>query len=382
MNVGEMQRKLSLWAEQDKEHRFFDLYHLLYDMDWLQLAHDYVKQNKGNTTAGCDGINMSQFDENLEENLSQIASELKTETFQPYPVRRVYILKKKSGKKRPLGIPSIRDRIVQQAVRMILEPIYEADFSQRSFGFRPCRCTMNAINYITLNTIGRAKYHWMIEGDISSYFDTIKHRQLIKLLRKRIKDGKLLWLIQKFLTAGVMENKLFRDIEMGTPQGGICSPLLANIYLHELDKYIEGYTNIPAYEKSKRKKRGEPNFAYARYADDFVILVNGTKTEAEEIKEKLKKYSKTSGPIYLWLPMYEPVTPEGITAKQKLEDAMHTICVKTAQQKSSLESLAEVISNLGYNIIYATATTEGKQSVVNEFEKSRKEWIKSQGLTK
>jgi len=131
-----MQRKLSLWAEKDKDLKFFDLYHLLYDKDWLRLAHDHVAQNAGSVTAGCDGIDMEAFDENLEDNLQQLAQDLKAETFDPYPVRRTFI-PKSPGKVRPLGIPTIRDRIVQEALRMILEPIYEADFSQYSFGFRP-----------------------------------------------------------------------------------------------------------------------------------------------------------------------------------------------------------------------------------------------------
>src|ERR671922_299167 len=127
MNVGEMQRKLSEWAIQDKERKFYGLYDLLYDRDWLRLAHGYVKQNAGSITAGCDGINMAIFDENLEENLRTITEELKSETFKPSPVRRVYI-PKPNGKTRPLGIPSIKDRIVQEALRMVLEPIFEAGF--------------------------------------------------------------------------------------------------------------------------------------------------------------------------------------------------------------------------------------------------------------
>jgi RNA-directed DNA polymerase len=218
-----MQRKLSLWAEQNKEHKFFDLYHLLYDKEWLRLAHDHVKQNAGSITAGCDGIIMTDFDENLEDNLQELAKELKAETFEPHPVRRVYI-PKPNGRIRPLGIPSIRDRIVQEAMRMTLEPIYEADFSQYSFGFRPNRCTMDAMKCVIWSTTERKKYFWVLEGDISSYFDTINHKRLIKLLERRIKDEKLLRIIKKFLQAGVMEGKLFKDTKQGTPQGGIVTP--------------------------------------------------------------------------------------------------------------------------------------------------------------
>jgi RNA-directed DNA polymerase len=289
LNVGEMQRKLSLWAEQDKEHRFFDLYHLLYDNDWLRLAHDYVAQNAGSVTAGCDGINMKLFDANLEENLQEIINELRSESFEPHPVRRVHI-PKSNGKFRPLGIPSIKDRIVQEALRMILEPIYEADFSQNSFGFRPNRRTMDAVKYIATCTLPHQRYFWIIEGDISSYFDTINHRRLVKVLRRRIKDEKILRLIWKFLKAGVMEGKLFRDTKAGTPQGGIISPLLANIYLNELDKYMEKYTGFTQSERHRRRVKGEANFIHVRYADDFVVLCNGTKAQAEGMKERLQQF--------------------------------------------------------------------------------------------
>ena len=291
MNIGEMQRKLSLWAEKDKNLKFFDLYHLLYDKDWLRLAHDGVAQNAGSTTAGCDGIDMKTFDENLEINLQKLAQELKAETFEPYPVRRTFI-PKSNGKERPLGIPTIRDRIVQEALRMILEPIYEADFSQYSFGFRPNRCTMDAIKCITWSTQERKKYFWIIEGDISSYFDTINHKKLLKLMGRRIKDKKLLKLTWKFLRAGVMKRKLFRDTKIGTPQGGIISPLLANVYLSELDRYMERYTALSTKEKTARRKQEKANYVYIRYADDFVVLSNGTRDEAEGMKEELYTFLK------------------------------------------------------------------------------------------
>jgi RNA-directed DNA polymerase len=289
MNVGEMQRKLSQWATQDKERKFYGLYDLLHNRDWLLLAHDYVKQNAGSVTAGCDGINMQIWDENLEQNQAQLAQELQSETFKPMPVRRVYI-PKPNGKTRPLGIPSIKDRIVQEALRMALEPIFEADFSPYSFGFRPTRRTMDAIKCITWSTQERKKYFWIIEGDISSYFDTIHHPKLLRLVGRRIKDKKILRLIWNFLRAGVMEKRTFRDTTLGTPQGGIISPLLANIYLHELDRYMERYTALPQREKTKRRQRGEANFIYVRYADDFVVLCNGKKTQAEAMREELYQF--------------------------------------------------------------------------------------------
>jgi len=289
MNIGEMQRKLSLWAAQDKERRFYSLYDLICREDWLRLACAYVAQNAGSKTAGCDGVDMGEFDADLEGNLAKLRGSLQSDTFAACPVRRVYI-PKTGGKYRPLGIPSIRDRIVQEAVRMVLEPIYEADFSQYSFGFRPNRRTLDAIKCITWATQERKKFFWVIEGDISSYFDTINHRKLMRLLRRRVKDKVVLDLIWKFLRAGVMERKLFKDTRLGTPQGGIVSPLLANVYLHELDKHMERYLGLSTKEKTQRRGAGLANYAYARYADDFVILCNGTRAEAERMREEVRNF--------------------------------------------------------------------------------------------
>jgi group II intron reverse transcriptase/maturase len=290
MNIGEMQRKLSLWAEQDRERKFYGLFDLICNMDWLRLAHDHVAQNAGNKTAGCDGINMAVFNENLEDNLLNLHEELKTGRFEP--VRRVYI-PKANGKVRPLGIPSIRDRIVQEAMRMALEPICESDFSQLSYGFRPNRCTMDAIRQLQFFLREKTKYFWVIEGDIAAYFDTINHRKLMKLLGRRVNDTQFLDLIWKFLRAGVMERKLFKDTNLGTPQGGIISPLLANVYLHELDKYMEEYATLKEGKRNRRRKKGLANFAYARYADDFVILCNGTKEQAVAKKEEVYNFLKS-----------------------------------------------------------------------------------------
>jgi group II intron reverse transcriptase/maturase len=296
-----MQRKLSLWATQDGGRRFYDLHGLVCDENWLRLAKDYVAQNAGSKTAGCDGLDMGEFEAEEERNLTKLREALQTGTFAACPVRRVYI-PKPNGKYRPLGIPTIRDRIVQEAIRMVLEPIYEAGFSQYSFGFRPNRRTMDAIKCITWSTQERKKYFWVIEGDISAYFDTINHRTLMRLLRKRIDDERLLNLIWKFLRAGVMERKLFKDTELGTPQGGIISPLLANVYLHELDKQMEAkYLGLPTKEKTERRRKGLANYAYVRYADDFVILSNGTRAQVEEMRCEIRSF--LSSELHLTLSM-------------------------------------------------------------------------------
>lgn len=140
---------------------------------------------------------------------------------------------------RPLGIPDIQDRIVQEALRMVLEPIWEADFSRHSYGFRPNRSTKDAVAYIGARLTGSKSYGWVVEGDIQSFFDTMDHYKLMQLVRKRVRDEKLMDLIWSCLRAGIMEQGNYRHSLLGTPQGGIVSPLLANIYLHELDRYME-----------------------------------------------------------------------------------------------------------------------------------------------
>jgi group II intron reverse transcriptase/maturase len=300
MDIGERQRKLSLWSIQRltepeqglfasrKDLRLYDLYHLVYEPTWLRAAHDHVARNAGSKTAGCDGINMVDFDRNLEENLQKLADELRTQTFRPYPVRRVYI-PKKNGKLRPLGIPSIRDRIVQESLRMALEPIFEAEFYRHSYGFRPNRTTHDALATVIHYASNVTRYFWVIEGDIKSYFDTIHHRKLIQLLRRRIRDKKLLRLVWAFLKAGVMEGSLFTPTETGTPQGGIISPLLANVYLHELDMHMQRWA-FDQRIRGRRRAEGRPNFAHVRYADDFVVMCTGTKADAEAMKQELRRF--------------------------------------------------------------------------------------------
>jgi RNA-directed DNA polymerase len=233
VDVREKQKRLSLMVITDGSIRFHDLYGLLHNPDWLYTAYRSVKQNAGSKTAGCDGITMRDFEENLEDNLLKLRETLKAGKFEPLLVRRRIIKEtKRDGrtKERPLGIPTIRDRIVQEALRMILEPIFEVDFSRNSYGFRPNRCTKDAVAYIVGRVTRPTSYGWVIEGDIQSFFDTIDHRKLMRLLERRIKDKKVLSLIGRFLKAGVMEQGKTRNTMLGTPQGGIISPLLANIY--------------------------------------------------------------------------------------------------------------------------------------------------------
>jgi group II intron reverse transcriptase/maturase len=230
VDVSEMQTKLSQGAEQERTRRFEDLYHRLYNAGWWRTAQAHVRQKAGSRTAGGDGVVMRYFEENLEGNLKRLGVDLKTGRCEPQAGRRTYIREMKAGgriKMRPLGIPAICDRMVQEALRMILEPIWEADFSRQSYGFRPNRSTKEAVAYIGARLAGgrRTAFGWIIEGDIQSFFDTIDHLKLRQLLRGRIKDQKVLSLVWKFLRTDIMEQGDLRHSVLGTPQGGIVTPL-------------------------------------------------------------------------------------------------------------------------------------------------------------
>jgi RNA-directed DNA polymerase len=264
-----MQKKLSQWARENPTEPRRELYNLLCHEVWLRVAHHTVNSNRGRETAGIDGESMSNFNGDLDGNLERLRQLLKAKTFEPLPVRRVYI-PKANGKKRPLGIAGIRDRIVQEALRMILEPLWEADFSRHSYGFRPNRSTYDAMTYIgkRLNGTGGEYFQWIIEGDIASYYDTIPQRRLIKAIKKRVADRNIRDLLWKFLRAGVIDRGAFSETLTGTPQGGIASPLLANIYLHALDTYMESkHLNLSAGQRQRRRQKGLGNYLYVRYAD-------------------------------------------------------------------------------------------------------------------
>jgi group II intron reverse transcriptase/maturase len=280
MDVGEMQTKLASWS-QDRERRFSDIYNLLYDRDFLYRAYKNVKSNSGSRTAGVDGQTMRDLEENLGEHLTDLRESLKSQSYDPQPVRRTYI-PKGDGRERPLGIPTIKDRIVQEALKTVLEPIYETDFSDHSFGFRPNRRTHDAIKMVRI-PMQAGKMYWVIDADIKGFFDAVDHGTLGKIMQDRITDRKVLKLIWEFLKAGVMEDGIFRHSMLGTPQGGIVSPLLANIYLNELDQWAKQWTEISPVERQRRWRKGKGNWRYVRYADDFLMYTNGAKGRAEKM---------------------------------------------------------------------------------------------------
>lgn len=290
--MSQKQMSLALAAQKNSQHCFTNLYSLMHWDYWIQCAAEAVLARPGSSTAGIDGTTRDNFKKNYEQEIQTLVESLKKKTYQPQPVRRVYI-PKTNGKKRPLGIPVLRDRIVQEALRAILDPIYETDFQPYSFGFRKGRCTMDAIAVVMSLAGPTAKYYYVIEGDIKGYFDTVHHRKLLSILKQRIADKDILDLIWKFLKAGVMEDGLFARTETGVPQGGVISPLLANVYLNEFDKWAEAKWNLDANEKRRRRYAGKGNYRLVRYADDFVVLSNDGVAGVRQAKEEIREYLKT-----------------------------------------------------------------------------------------
>lgn len=222
--------------------------------------------------------------------LEQLRCSLKDGSFTALPVKQA-VIPKKNGKVRYLGIPTLRDRVAQMALKLILEPIFEVDFYPSSYGYRPGRRAQDAIAEIHRFTSKPSNYEWVVEGDITACFDNVDHHVLMDLVAERIKDRKVLRLASAFLRAGVVERHGgFAETLTGTPQGGVASPLLANIYLSVLDRHFSRIWDsemTPGWRKQQRRRRGLPNFRLVRYADDFVVLVHGTKSQAEALKEEI-----------------------------------------------------------------------------------------------
>ena len=320
---------------QSSDYKYERLYRYLFSEEVFAVAYQRIYAKQGNMTPGTDG---KTIDEMSLERIERLIVSLKDESYQPHPARRVYI-PKKNGKKRPLGIPSFEDKLVQEVVRLLLEAIYEGHFEGTSHGFRPHRSCHTALGMIQKSFAG-AK--WFIEGDIKGFFDNIDHNVLISILRERISDERFLRLIRKFLNAGYVEDWKYNKTHSGTPQGGIVSPILANIYLDKFDKYIKEYAAKfrkgdrrsinPDYWRLNNKKNRlkqklqktsdeqmrksylyeiaqlskqmlsiphkdamDADFRrlqYVRYADDFLISVIGSKSECETIKADITQFMR------------------------------------------------------------------------------------------
>jgi RNA-directed DNA polymerase len=239
-------------SKPERKRKWYSLIDKVYALPNLKRAWRQVAENDG--AAGADGMTIGKFRENVEERLQELAADLGNKTYRPKPVRRVYI-PKTGGGQRPLGIPSVRDRIVQQALLQVLGPLFEAKFSSRSHGFRPGRGCATALKVV--DRAVKHGYEWVVDADIEAFFDSVDHEKLIAALNEEIADGSVLDLINRVLKAGVSlpETSQVDPTEMGTPQGGPLSPLLANVYLHRLDQRL-----------------AEAGYGLVRYADDFVVF--------------------------------------------------------------------------------------------------------------
>ena len=240
----------------------------------LRRAYEQVWRNGG--SAGADGQTVAHFERHAGAELQRLHESLRDGTYQPQPVRRAWIPKPGSKEQRPLGIPAVRDRIVQGALRHVLEPIFEVEFAEQSYGFRPGRGAKDALRRV--DTLLQAGHDWVVDADLKSYFDTIPHERLMVLVKARVADGRVLALVENFLRAGVLEEaKGWQPTERGTPQGGVISPLLANLYLNPLDQQMEA-----------------AGWAMVRYADDFVILCR-TEAEAQTALAAVQAWVKEAG---------------------------------------------------------------------------------------
>jgi RNA-directed DNA polymerase len=295
--VREMQAKLHRWAGEDSSRRFGDLFNLVYDPEFLAEAWYRVAGNDGKRTPGIDKVTVTGIENGIGVGafLEEIRGLLRSGEFRPVPVRQVMI-PKKSGKLRKLGIPTVQDRVVQAALKLVLEPIFEADFQPFSYGFRPGRRQHDAIAEI--RHFATCGYEWALEADIKACFDEIGHVPLMGRVRARIKDKRILALVKAFLKAGIMTPDGEEDSYSGTPQGGILSPLLANIALSALDDHFAGqwqqHMKTP-YQRQARRKRGQANWRMIRYADDFVVMVHGERQHAEALRQEVTDVLATLG---------------------------------------------------------------------------------------
>lgn len=288
--VLEMQTKLHRWAGEDHSRRFDDLFNLVADPNFLLVAWERVRGNTGARTAGIDGrtARSIEAEPGVPAFLDDLRDQVRSRTFRPVPVRE-RMIPKSNGKLRRLGIPTVADRVVQAALKLVLEPIFERDFQWCSYGFRPNRRSHDALAEI--HHFSSRGYEWVLEGDIEACFDNIDHTALMSRVRRRVADKRVLTLVKAFCKAGILsELGGVQETRTGTPQGGILSPLLANIALSVLDDYFVAAwqsTMKDGNARYRRRQKGLANWRLIRYADDWVALVAGTRADAEDLRQDI-----------------------------------------------------------------------------------------------
>jgi RNA-directed DNA polymerase len=292
LRVRRMQTKLHQWAADDPGRRFDDLFNLICHPDFLAVAWDRVAGNKGARTPGVDRVIPAFISDpaDVAAFLNETREQVKARAFTPLPARERLIPKSgQPGKFRRLGIPSARDRLVQAALVLVLEPIFEADFKPVSYGFRPRRRAQDAIAEIHYFGTGTRNYQWVFEADIAACFDELSHSAIMARVRRRIGDKRVLALVKLFLKAGIMsEAGQLQGTASGTPQGGIASPLLANIALSALDEHFCAKDDHGSrWRREVHRKRGGAFYRIVRYADDFVIMVCGSQAHAEALWDEV-----------------------------------------------------------------------------------------------
>ena len=297
MIISELQRKLATWTAVDKTRRVNRLLRLISHREWLYQAAQITLPSKGAKTPDVDGMTKIHLQANLHTYLDEISHDLLSDHYQPMPARRIYI-PKANGKQRPLGIQTLRDRIVQRAMLMAMEPIGGNDFHTLSYGFRPERSVHHAIRTVKIELTDEktSRGRWVVEGELLSYFDTVHHKLLMKCVRKRICCQRFNHLLWQFIKAGHIERNLFCATTEGVPQGGVISPILSNIMLNKFDQYLDRCYlgkkvrkdrcnwNSSITDKrpiaSKENRQWRPAVSYCRYADDFLVIVKGNKQQA------------------------------------------------------------------------------------------------------
>jgi len=292
--VSEMQAKLHRWVVADPGRRFDDLFNFVCDPATLMVAFARVAGNRGARSAGVDGLTVAVVAKHMGVPgfLDDLRESLRAGTFRPLPVRERKIPKPDgSGKVRKLGIPVVADRVVQAALKLVLEPIFEADFLSVSYGFRPKRRAQDAIAEIQF--YGTRGYEWVLDADIEACFDCIDHTALMDRIRRRTKDKRVLAVVKAFLKSGLIsELGELQNTHTGTPQGGILSPLLANIALSVLDEHLHrpwqpGGSMSTGDRRKSRRAKGLPQWRIVRYADDFAVMVHGTQADSLTLREEI-----------------------------------------------------------------------------------------------